>query len=132
MTKPAFQCLRCSQCCHGEGGISLDPGEIPAAAKLLDLPPEQFVERYCQLRDGRYHIRTNDEGDCALLGPQGCLIHKAKPRICRRWPFFRALMSDRAAFEEAKLYCPGLNPEATLEEFVALARAQAEEEPEKP
>jgi uncharacterized protein len=128
MSQVAFDCQRCSQCCHGEGGISLQPEEVPQAAALLDLTPEQFIERFCQLRQGSYLIKTNQAGDCALLGPEGCLIHQAKPRICRRWPFFPALLRDAGAFEEAKLSCPGLNPSASFQDFLNQYRAEGGEE----
>ncbi len=124
MSQPAFNCLRCSQCCHGEGGISFEQGEISAAAALLGLSAREFVDRFCQPRQGLYFIKTNQDGDCALLGPKGCLIHQAKPRICRRWPFFDALLRDAGAFEEAKLYCPGLSPEASYEDFLRQYRAE--------
>jgi len=128
MSQIAFNCQRCSQCCHGEGGISLAAGEVPAAAAQLGLTSGQFKQRYCLLKQGRYSIKTNQQGDCALLGPQGCLIHQAKPQICQRWPFFDALLRDSSAFEEAKLSCPGLLPQASFEEFLAQHRALADKE----
>jgi Fe-S-cluster containining protein len=128
MSQIAFDCQRCSQCCHGEGGISLLPEEVPEAAGLLGLSAQEFSERYCQFKQGRYLIKTNQDGDCALLGPEGCLIHQAKPRICRRWPFFQALLRDPGAFEEAKLSCPGLLPQASFQDFLAQYRAEGGEE----
>jgi uncharacterized protein len=128
MSQIAFDCQRCSQCCHGEGGISLQPQEVPQAAALLGLGSQEFIERYCEPRQGVYLIKTNAAGDCALLGPRGCLIHQAKPRICQRWPFFDALLRDAGAFEEAKLSCPGLNPDASYQDFLAQYRAERGEE----
>jgi Fe-S-cluster containining protein len=130
MRQPAFNCQRCNQCCHGEGGISLEPGEVPAAAALLGLTPDQFITSFCRLKDGRYDIRINEQGDCALLGPQGCLIHQAKPRICALWPYFPALLRDPGAFEEAKLSCPGL-AQASHADFVAEYQAQQAQKKEQ-
>lgn len=123
MSGLAFECQRCSQCCHGEGGITLEPGEVPAAAALLGMPDQEFIAAYCDLRQGLYHIRTGPDGHCALLGPGGCRVHQAKPRICRRWPFFAALLKDPGAFEEAKLSCPGFSPSASHQDFLEQYRA---------
>jgi len=127
MDGAAFECQRCSKCCHGEGGITLEPGEVPAAAALLGLSGEEFTAAYCDFKQGLYHIRANQEGHCALLGPDGCRIHAAKPRICQRWPFFKALLDDPGAFEEAKLYCPGFSPSASHAQFLEQYRAQGGE-----
>ncbi|CAO0823627.1 YkgJ family cysteine cluster protein [Desulfarculales bacterium] len=124
MKQPAFNCQRCNQCCHGEGGISLKFGEIPQAAALLALSAREFIDRYCELRPGLYFIKTNQDGDCALLGPEGCIIHQAKPRICRRWPYFQALLRDASAFEEAKRSCPGLRPEVSFQDFLDQYHAE--------
>lgn len=118
MSRPAFVCQRCNQCCTGLGGITLAEAEVPAAARLVALTPDQFMARYCEAKDGRWSIRCGDDGRCLLLGPQGCRIHAAKPAICRAWPFFPALLKDAGAFNEAKLICPGLDPAATHQDFL--------------
>lgn len=130
MSQPAFQCQRCNQCCHGEGGITLTPDEVPAAAALLGLEPQEFIQRFCRLKAGLYDIMVNAQGDCVLLGPQGCLIHAAKPQICALWPHFPALLRDPGAFEEAKLICPGL-AQASHADFVAEHQAQKAKEKEQ-
>jgi Fe-S-cluster containining protein len=122
MTRPAFACQRCNQCCTGEGGIRLPEEGVPAAAAILGLTPEQFKARYCRPERGQWAIRCGEDGRCALLGPEGCLIHAAKPDICRAWPYFPALLQDPGAFNEAKLICPGLDPEASHQEFLAQYR----------
>ncbi len=118
---PPFQCRRCSDCCHGEGGIYLEAQEVEPAACILEMEPQAFIERYLRREGERFAVRCDEKGWCLLLGPQGCLIHGAKPAICRRWPFFPALLNDPGAFEEAKLACPGIDPQASHQEFVAYA-----------
>jgi len=125
----AFECLRCSQCCTGEGAAWLLCEELPAAAALLDLAPEAFVELYCRRRGEKYEIICDENGVCILLGPDGCRIHQAKPRICRAWPWLGAMLKNASAFEEAKLVCPGINPQASHAEF--LAQYEAEKQKEK-
>lgn len=122
--KPAFDCLRCSQCCTGEGAAWLTEDELPAAAAILGLTPDGFVQTYCRQRGEKYEIICDNDGVCAVLGPQGCRIHQAKPRICRAWPFLDAMLKNVSAFEEAKLVCPGLRPDASHDEFLAQYRAE--------
>ncbi len=124
MTKPVFDCKRCNDCCTGEGGIVFEQAELPAAARILGLVPEEFVRQYCRPVEAGYLVLCGQDGRCSLLGPEGCLVHAAKPAICRRWPYFDALINDAGAFEEAKLACPGLDPEADHADFVAQARRE--------
>ncbi len=88
------------------------------------MDPEEFTLAFCQANNGRWEVLVNDEGFCRLLGEEGCLIHEAKPEICRRWPFFVNLLTKPYAFEEARLSCPGIDPDISYEDFVAHARAQ--------
>ncbi len=90
--------------------------------------PDDFLARYCEPKGEAFSVRSAEDGSCLLLGPEGCRIHQAKPDICRRWPFFDALLKDAGAFEEAKLICPGLNPAASHEEFKAFALIELNKE----
>jgi Fe-S-cluster containining protein len=124
MTKPVFDCQRCSDCCTGEGGIFLTKEQVSVAAAILELDPTEFVRLYLRLQGGRFAVLCENDGRCRLLGPRGCRIHAAKPDICRRWPFFDALIKDAGAFEEAKMACPGLDPAASHADFLAQARRE--------
>lgn len=110
----------------------LRPEQIGPAAALLGLDEEEFIARFCEPREGAFSVLCDQDGQCRLLGPEGCRIHQAKPDICRRWPFFEALLNDPDAFEEAKLICPGLDPEASHEEFRAFARQEMDKETDFP
>jgi Fe-S-cluster containining protein len=126
--RPPFECQRCNQCCQGRGGILLWPDQIGPAAAELDMEGDEFLTRYCEPKGEAYSVLCGDDGSCLLLGPEGCRIHEAKPDICKRWPFFDALIRDASAFGEAKLICPGLNPDATHEEFKAFAQKELNKE----
>ena len=118
----------CSQCCHGQGGIYLEEDQLGPAAAELGLTIEEFIVRHCNPKGGRYEIVVDQNGACSLLTPQGCSIHHNKPAVCRLWPFFPGLLRDPGAFEEAKLICPGIRPDASHEEFLAFAREQIRKE----
>ncbi|MGD8560878.1 MAG: YkgJ family cysteine cluster protein [Desulfarculaceae bacterium] len=113
-----FECQRCGACCVGAGGIYLEPEEVPAAARLVGLSEQDFRDHYCIEANSHLEVKCNQKGVCALMGPQGCLIHQAKPAICRLWPFFPGILKDAGALEEAKLACPGIDPEISHAEFV--------------
>jgi Fe-S-cluster containining protein len=121
--RPPFECQRCGLCCHGRGGIFLRPEQVPAAAAELDMGPGQFIAGFCREREGLYEVLVDQDGACRLLGPAGCRVHRAKPDICRRWPYFDNILAKRTAFEDARQGCPGIDPQISYEEFVAHARA---------
>lgn len=125
-TKPtkAFDCQMCSQCCTGEGAAWFEEHELAAAAELLSLSVEEFVGRHCRIKGDKYEIICNNDGVCSVLGPNGCLIHQAKPRICQAWPFLNAMLKNESAFESAKAVCPGMNPDATHQDFLAQYEAE--------
>ncbi len=126
-SRPVFECQRCSQCCHGQGGIYYEKHQVAEAAACLDLTPDQFQDRFLEDLGGRFQVICSADGSCALLGPEGCRVHQVKPPICRKWPFFPALLSDPEAFEEAKESCPGLDPAATHDQFLQFYREQERE-----
>lgn len=104
------------------------PDQIGPAAAELGMGGDDFLARFCEPKGEAYSVRCGQDGQCLLLGTEGCRIHEAKPEICRRWPFFDALLKDAGAFGEAKLICPGLNPDASHEEFKAFAQKELNKE----
>ncbi|MCB2189103.1 MAG: YkgJ family cysteine cluster protein [Deltaproteobacteria bacterium] len=118
---PAFDCLRCGDCCTGEGGIFFRPDEVGPAAGYLGLTEDEFLARFCRPLEGLWEILADERGLCSLVGPAGCRIHPVKPRVCRAWPFLPNIVADPGAFEEAKLCCPGIKPAASHAQFQAQA-----------
>jgi Fe-S-cluster containining protein len=109
----------CGTCCYGKGGISVDAGEIRDVAHLLGISPESFVAQYCLEKKGRFSIKTGPDNFCIFYHREKrCLIHPAKPRICRLWPYFPAILKDKDNWELAKEACPGINPDCAFEEFI--------------
>jgi len=116
---PPFSCRMCGQCCYGEGGITVEADEIERIASFLGMETEAFRTACCELRFGGLSIRCDDEGKCLFFEPgRGCRIHTVKPRRCARWPFYPALLNDRAAWAEAMDACPGINRNCSHEAFV--------------
>ena len=117
----------CGTCCRGEGGVFVSEEELRSIARYLHLSEEEFERGYCLRKNSRIYIRTRSDGYCSLWD-DGCLVHPVKPGPCREWPFFKAMMCDSMNWEVAKQNCPGVNPDATYEEFLAQGRSEAESE----
>ena len=106
----AFTCRMCGECCRGEGGIVVGPRDLPRLCGHLRMEAERFIAHYCYQHDGKIKIRTGPGNCCVFFLPgSGCSVHKAKPDICRAWPFFRGNMVDEDSLAMAKEFCPGIN-----------------------
>ena len=122
--KEVFKCRICGECCHGRGGIYIRPEDAAAPAAILGMSTEEFIRRFTEPWRGMLSIKADADGYCLMADRQNgtCRIHEAKPAMCRDWPFFAGPLHDRDAFEEARAACPGIDPEATWEEFVEYNR----------
>ncbi|MBW2016857.1 MAG: YkgJ family cysteine cluster protein [Deltaproteobacteria bacterium] len=119
----AFECKMCGDCCYGEGGIRLEPGEVAAISRYLGMSSEAFQAEYCEIRNGRLYIKSGEDGYCIFHDPEGqCLIHPVNPLPCSLWPFYDALLMDREAWKEAQEACPGINPRCSYKGFVEQGR----------
>jgi len=119
----AFECKKCGECCYGEGGIHLQPEEIEKIADFLGLTEDSFIALHCEERHARLYVRSASNSYCVFFDQdQQCLIHPVKPQPCSLWPFYPALVKDRANWNYAKEGCPGINPDASFEDFVKASK----------
>ena len=127
--KPVFDCVRCGQCCTGEGGIVVGPRDQTRLAAHLHMTIEAFLRTYTRTRAGKYLVCTGEDGRCVFFRDGvGCTVHTAKPDVCRAWPFFRGNMVDLISFAMAKEFCPGIARDATHAAFVAEGREYLREQ----
>jgi uncharacterized protein len=125
--EPAFSCRMCGRCCYGQGGITLEPGELERIAAFLGMDTREFRESCCEPRYGGLSIRSDDEGKCLFFEEgEGCRIHPVKPGRCSLWPFYPALMKDPVAWSEAMDACPGINRNCSHEDFVRQGRDEGD------
>jgi uncharacterized protein len=121
--QPVFDCRQCGECCRGDRGILATAAEIEAMAVYLGLSRADFAARY--LVDTPLGPQLASPGGvCVMQDGNLCRVHPVKPRICREWPFLRALLEHADEFEAAKGACPGLATDAGHEEFIRAAREQ--------
>ena len=119
----AFECKMCGECCYGKGGIKVSDKEIARISDFLGIDPDKFQSKYCELINRQLMLVTGEDGFCIFFDrKKQCLIHKVKPDICYLWPFYEANISDEYNWSLAKEACPGINPDATFEEFVKQGR----------
>ena len=122
--KKVFECRCCGTCCQGQGGIFIPPEEAAGLARILGLRPEEFIELFTTPKHGLLSIKTDEDGFCLLLDREKniCRVHEVKPVMCRDWPFFYGPLKSRQGFEEARVACPGINPDIDWEDFVEYHR----------
>lgn len=122
----AFTCRRCGHCCQGEGGIVLTHRDQERLSAHLGMSVERLLAEMAETRGGKVTLRSGEDAYC-LFFKDGCSIHQARPDICRAWPFFKGNLEDDASWEMIQDYCPGVNPEASHEEFARQGLAYLKE-----
>jgi len=106
-----FTCTRCGRCCGGgPGTIRVSDAEIADLAAHLGLDEEEFRERYTRrLRGGDVSLLEKDDYDCVFHDRKiGCTVYARRPRQCRTWPFWRAVVHSPETWNEEAKKCPGI------------------------
>ena len=103
--------LHQAQTVRQAGGAGLYREEIEALAFELELPTVEFRRRYTRpLRGAEVSLVERNNGDCVFWSPDaGCTVYPHRPRQCRTWPFWRAVVHSRERWDEEAQSCPGMN-----------------------
>lgn len=110
-----FECTQCGNCCGGgPGHVFVSQTEIEAAAKLLNLTPDEFTQQHTRKIGWRRSLLELKNWDCEFLRPDSngrktCAIYEARPIQCRTWPFWKSNLQSRRAWESTSKGCPGVN-----------------------
>ena len=105
-----FGCTRCRQCCTGEPGyVWVTKAEMERIAGFLDIAFEEFSRRYCRRVFLSISLRERKNGDCVLLGSEGCSVYPVRPSQCRTFPFWKSNLGSRRRWEAAGRRCPGVD-----------------------
>jgi len=124
-----FECQRSGKCCTGDPGtVRLTTTEIRALANRLGLKREAFEAIYTRrLRGGAISLRERPTHDCVFYDAAlGCEVYLQRPRQCRTWPFWRALLHSREEWEKAARICPGIG-RGPLHDVNTIRRIAAED-----
>lgn len=121
-----FACTRCGGCCRGAGTVRVGDAEIEALARRLDLAPDEFRAAYTRkIRGGEVSLRERRNRDCIFHDrDRGCSVYEDRPRQCRTWPFWSAVVHSAERWQEEARSCPGMDqgPLHDAAEIDALAR----------
>lgn len=102
-----FNCKKCGDCCKGYGGTYVTPEEIIAIADYININPEKFVEKYCQMSGSKPVLGQKKNGFC-IFWDDLCTIHTVKPAMCRAWPFIKSVLFDVTNWYIMASMCPGM------------------------
>ena len=91
-----FRCMRCGKCCrHVKNTVILHSIDAYFMAKLLNITVAEFYEQYADtifLEDTGYPLMVlkakGKEQSCIFLKGNRCVVQKAKPQVCRLYPFW--------------------------------------------
>jgi len=124
-----FECTRCGNCCGGaSGSVRVDDAEIAALARRAGLDDAGFRAAFTRpLRGGERSLRERRDGTCVLYDPRrGCTAYADRPRQCRTWPFWRAVVHSPERWAEEAAGCPGMG-RGPLHDAASIASALADD-----
>lgn len=127
---PVFDCRQCGDCCRGYGGTYVTVRDIRRIAAYIGEDPDTFIDRHCQMSGKRPVLAQAENGYC-IFWEELCRIHPVKPRMCRRWPYIDAVLTDIQNWKSMGASCPGICtdlPDDVVRESVA--QEIAKEKPE--
>ena len=105
-----FECQRCGQCCGGAPGVVwVTPDEGEAIASYLGITVKNFYETYTRRVAKRISLTEKPNGDCVMMGPDGCTIYAVRPVQCRTFPFWPWNLKSPADWDALAKECPGVN-----------------------
>jgi Fe-S-cluster containining protein len=106
-----FACTRCGGCCRGAGAVRVSEEEIRALARHIGVGDAEFRASHTRpLRGGDVSLREKPDDSCIFYERErGCLVYEHRPRQCRTWPFWRAVVHSRERWDEESADCPGMN-----------------------
>jgi hypothetical protein len=116
-----FECRMCGDCCRGYGGAYVTSEDVRAIAGYVGEAPETFVNRYCQMSGSRPVLAEGPDGRCVFWDGI-CTIHPVKPRMCRQWPFIRAILVDVINWRSMADSCPGMRTDVSDETILRVVR----------
>ncbi len=81
-----YDCSKCRNCCKGYHGV-IPEEDIPADAKYLGIPKEQFKKFFLKWDDIEQGYITRHI-PCDFLQEDGeCMLGDCKPDVCKKYPY---------------------------------------------
>lgn len=117
-----FQCQQCGDCCKGYGGTYVSEADLIAIARYIGTDAAGFRERYCRPSGRRFVLAQGGDGYCIFYRNRLCGIHPVKPKMCRNWPFIKAVLVDPANWGRMAGSCPGIRTDVAEADLLACVR----------
>ncbi len=83
----SFKCVKCGNCCRGEGYVHITPEDASAIARFLNISAQEFYFTYTRRMNGEYWLKDKPNQDCIFLESNLCSIHEVKPQQCKDFPY---------------------------------------------
>lgn len=89
----------------------MDEQERALIAEFLGLDAEELRKEYLTRRMGRITLRELENFDCVFLDSttRKCRIYSVRPRQCRTFPFWPALLENHELWKDYSKRCPGMD-----------------------
>ena len=118
-----FTCRSCGECCGGNGGIVLRARDSERLAAFFGFTVSEFHAKFADRVRGKFQLTCKQDGACVFYSEGArCVVHPAKPDVCRTWPFFRGNLMDPVSLAMAGQGCSGI---AEGVDFAAFSQAGA-------
>lgn len=125
MTGLRFACQRgCINCCDQEGYVYLTEDDVTRAAQFTGMAAAAFEKKYVYRTRHQRRFRKPRDKQCPFLEGHGCSIHPAKPTQCRTFPFWPELVENRAEWDQAAQFCPGIGKGRLIQIGTAMEIAE--------
>ena len=122
-----FKCTECGDCCRRPGIVEFDSQDFKETLAFLSLTRREFIAKYyCTEEEGDLVTLWVEEGrPCEFLHENRCSIFQVRPKQCRTYPFWEALLSE-ANWKAEAADCPGIGdgPEYTEAEIQHICELQ--------
>ena len=112
-----FECTGCGKCCTGSPGyVWIEEEEIEEISSYLNISKEHFLKTYTRQIGQRYSLLEDASNyDCIFLKDKKlCTIYKARPKQCRTYPFWPAILKSEKSWSDEATRCEGINDDAPL------------------
>ncbi|MDN3503995.1 MAG: YkgJ family cysteine cluster protein [Rhabdochlamydiaceae bacterium] len=106
-----FKCTQCGKCCTGEPGyVWLDQDDIERLCSHFGLERDVFLNRYAKKIGRRYSLlEDHNNYDCVLLKDNQCSAYNARPKQCKKFPWWESYITSQKAWDSAKEFCEGID-----------------------
>lgn len=130
-----FGCTKCGRCCRYKDDVIMTPFNVYNAAKRLDVHVDVIASKCIFFMGERSFMplmaaeMRPDDGFCAFMGKDGCVLGSMKPGCCSLYPLGRAaeFNSGKITYFIQPVDCGTKDEEHTPREWLGEGFADGEE-----